>query len=184
MNLVELVRTRRTVHSYKPQKISDSIVERALELSLWAPNHKLTFPWAYFWVEGDSRQRLADLAVELKATKEPMTETKVLATRANVLNPSHMILLGQRRSNDPRRMHEDFATVACGAQLAMLYLWEQGIASKWSTGGYSGHARTFDILGIRQDEFELHGCLFIGVAAQIPPATERPPLAKFLCWAR
>lgn len=180
MDLAQLAVSRRTVHNYKADKVADAVVERALALSLWAPNHKLTFPWVFFWIGPQARAKLADLAVDLKSIKKPMSEVEKKAARENVLNPSHLILLGQRRGADEMRIHEDYATVACSVQIACLYLWEQGVASKWTTGGFSTHARAYEILGISASEILLQGGLMIGVPAVVPAATERPALAKFL----
>jgi nitroreductase len=180
MDLAQLIVSRRTVHNYKTDKIADDLVIKALELSLWAPNHKLTYPWIYTWAGAGARARLADLSAELKATKKPLSETEKRAARANVTNPSHLIMLGLGRSEDAGRQHENYATLACSVQIAMQFLWNQGIGTKWSTGGWSTHARTYEILGLSPDEVSLEGALMIGVPLIVPAATKRPPLEKFL----
>ena len=179
MNLAQLVQVRRTVHNYKPDKVPDGLVEKALELSLWAPNHKLTFPWAYFWVGTVVRSQLADLAVQLKEAKGPMSEIQRKAARENLTQPSHLIVLGVRKS-EPKRMHEDYATLACSVQIATLFLTENGVGSKWSTGGYSNHPETYKILGVSPEEVQLEGALMIGIPSLIPAVPARPSLGQFL----
>jgi nitroreductase len=180
MDLEQLALARRTVHNYKTDKVADSLVHKALQLSLWAPNHKLTFPWRYFQVGVKARGALAALAVDLKSAKKALSEVEKRAARDNVTNPSHLILLGLRRDSDSSRQHENFATLAASVQIASLYLWEHGVASKWSTGGYSVHPRTYEILGVSRDEVQLEGALMIGVPQMTPAPPERPPLEKFL----
>ncbi len=180
MDLAELTLSRRTVHNYKKAKVDDTVVERALELSLWAPNHKLTFPWQYFWIGDAARKKLADLSVELKNAKEPLNDVKKKAVIEKVTNPSHVILLGTRRSPDAVRAHEDFASLACAVQIASLYLWEKHIGSKWTTGGFSSHARAYEILGISPDDVLLEGALLVGIPLIVPAATKRPPLERFM----
>lgn len=180
MDLAQIIKSRRTVHSYKNEKVSDEIVRKALELSLWAPNHKLTFPCRYYWVGEQARARLADLSADMKAAKKALSETEKNAAREIITNPSHLIVLGLRRDPDANRMHEDYATLACGVQITSLYLWEQGISSKWTTGGFSTNSRTYEILGLSAEEVQLEGALFIGVPAQVPVPQPRPPLEKFL----
>lgn len=180
MDLAQLIVSRRTVHNYKADKIADELVIRALELSLWAPNHKLTYPWVYTWAGTRARTQLADLSAELKAAKKPLSEIERRAVRANLTNPSHLIMLGLRRSADTGRQHENYATLACSVQIAMQFLWDHGVGTKWSSGGWSTHARTYEILGLSPDEVSLEGALLIGVPLIVPAATKRPPLEKFL----
>jgi nitroreductase len=179
MDLAQITASRRTVHNYKTDKVDDSLVLRALELSLWAPNHKLTFPWSYVWVGPAARSRLADLSAELKAAKKPLSDVEKTAVRATVTNPSHLIALGIRRS-DEHRQHEDFATLAASVQIACLYLWEKGVGTKWTTGGWTRHSNTYKILGVNPEDISLEGGLMIGVPVIVPAATSRPSLDKFL----
>lgn len=180
MDFTELVRSRRTVHSYRPATVPEEWVKEALALSLWAPNHRLTFPWIYIQVGPQARTKLADLAVELKSKKSPLSEVQQKAVRDNVLNPSHLIMLGIRRHESAQQMHEDFATLACSVQIASLYLWQKNVATKWSTGGVYIHDKTYEILGIKRSEIQLQGCLIVGEALMVPAAPTRPDLNEFL----
>ena len=180
MDLAELTLSRRTVHNFKKAKVDNAVVEKALELSLWALNHKLTFPWQYFWIGDVARKKLAELSVEIKNAKEPLNDVKKKAVTEKITNPSHIILLGLRRSPDVLRAHEDYASLACAVQIASLYLWEQHIGSKWTTGGFSSHARTYEIMGISPDEVQLEGALLVGIPLIVPAATKRPPLERFM----
>lgn len=176
MDLAQIIRSRRTVHSYKPEKISDEMVKAAFELALWAPNHKLTYPCRFYSVEGKTREAIADLSVDLKAAKKNLSDAEKKATRENLLNPSHLVILGLRRDPDARRMHEDYATLACGVQIASLYLCDLGIGTKWSTGGATTHERTYEILGLSREDVQLEGALMIGVPLAVPAIPKRPPI--------
>ena len=182
MDFRELVLTRRTVHNYKRDSVPDSLVEESLRLSLWAPNHRLTFPWVYTVVGPAVRGWLADLAVELKSGKslEKLSEAKAQAVRDSVLNPSHLISLGIKRGKDEDQLHEDYATLACSVQIMSMHLWQHGVATKWSTGGFGVHAKSYAILGLDREQVALQGMLMIGHAQIMPERAERPDLATFL----
>lgn len=178
MDIRELILTRRTVHNYTTQSVDDALVEEALALSLWAPNHKLTFPWVYTWLGPETRARLGDLNAELKGKDNPV---KAKAARDNVTTPSHLISLGIKRTpGNLGREHEDYAALSAGVQNMSLFLWQKGVCTKWSTGGWSTHPRAYEIIGVNPDEVSLEGCLMIGHAQIMPPKPERPPLAQFL----
>jgi len=175
MNLQELIRGRRTVHSFRAEFVPESVVEEALSLSLWAPNHRMTCPWVYVLAGPESRGKLADLGVELKGA----TDVKAKAMRDAVLNPSHLLMLGMRKSAEPMQTHEDYATLACSVQIMSLYLWEKGVGSKWSTGGWTKHARTYEILGVDPREVQLEGALMMGYGVVGAPP-DRPGLERVL----
>lgn len=179
MDFSKLVLGRRTVHNYRAEKVSEQDVQEALSLSLWAMNHRLTFPWVYVLAGPEARALLADLAVELKGAKESLGEVKVKATREVVLNPAYLVFLGVKRSH-PKQEHEDYATLAASVQIASLSLWQKGIGSKWSTGGFTTHSRSYEILGLAPSEVQLEGALMIGMPAVVPSAPERPELDRFL----
>ena len=71
MNLSELITSRRTVHNYSSEKVSEAVVEEAMRLSLWAPNHRLTYPWAYFCAGAATRIWQADMLLALNVMKKP-----------------------------------------------------------------------------------------------------------------
>ncbi len=164
---------------YKPEKVDDQVVKDALGASLWAPNHRMTYPWRYIDVRGGAREQLADLSVELKRAVEEISDVKAKALRNNVLQPSHWIALALRRNANPAIEHEDYATLACSVQIASMYLWERGLGSKWSTGAASMHPRAYEILDLSPEEFKLEGALMIGVPMVMPKAPARPELDQF-----
>ncbi len=182
MDFRELVLTRRTVHNYHSDPVPDSLVEESMRLSLWAPNHRLTFPWVYTVVGAEARAKLADLAVELKSRRgaEKMSEARVKAVRDSVLMPSHLISLAIKRGKDENQLHEDYATLACSVQIMSMYLCQHGVASKWSTGGFGVDDKTYGILGLNPAEVSLEGVLLVGRAQVTPDRTERPDLSQFL----
>lgn len=184
MNLDELVLSRRTVHNYTKANVDWADVERALELSLWAPNHKLSFPWVYTRVGSEARGHLSALSVELKSKKGELSEVKKQAIRDSVLNPPHIISLGIRKDADEKRRHEDYGTLACSVQILSLVLWEKGIATKWTTGGAWAHTKTYEILGLNPAEVQLEGALLIGHAEHMPAAPARPALKEHLRLAK
>jgi nitroreductase len=180
VDLIRLIKERRTIQLFSAEKISDSVVNEALELSLWAPNHKNTFPWVYRIVDAAKRQKLGELGVWLKEQKGPASETTKKAVFESVTIPSHYVALGTKKSGDGKTDLENFATLACSVQIASMFLWDKGIGAKWTTSAFSMHAKTYEILGLSPEEVILRGGLFIGKAAMVPPVRQRPSLETIL----
>jgi nitroreductase len=180
MKFDELAKARRTIHQYEPEKIPDALVEKALELALWAPNHKLTFPWRFISLGPESRLKIAELGAKLKAKKKPLSLIEETALRKTHLNPSHLIVLAMKRPPEAAQAKEDYASVAMGVQNASLYLWENGIGSKWSSGALTTHERTYEIAGCDPKAEEIVGFLWIGRPERAPRPAARPPLNEVL----
>ena len=62
--IAERIRSRRTTKLFLKQEVSKQLVEDAIELARWAPNHHLTEPW-HFYLLG--KQKIA-ACVELIGT--------------------------------------------------------------------------------------------------------------------
>lgn len=178
MNLRDLIKTRRTVGAYSTRKVDDALVEEALALSLWAPNHRLTYPWAYTWLGPAARTKLGELGAAMKGGLDSVKGKMVLA---GVTGCSHLISLGVRRNEREVITHEDYATLSCSVQILSMFLWDHGVSTKWSTAGWAMGDEAYGIIGVDPKEVRLEGALMIGYDANgQPPAPERPPLSRFL----
>ena len=180
MEFPELVRSRRTVNNYAPTPVDPHLVREALALSLWAPNHKKTYPVRYVEIGPVARAGLIDLALELKSAKEPVSEIKRAALRDALLKPAVLIGLGLKRADDPTVAREDYATLGAAVQTASLELWRAGVATKWSTAKWTMSARSYALMGFNPEIVALEGVLMIGHAQFVPSAPTRPPIGDIM----
>ena len=181
MDLKAAILSRRTVHEFSDETVPRALVEEALNLALWAPNHKLTFPWMFCWIGSQTQAKLVDLAAELNAQgPKALSGIALEALRKKLLGVPRMIAVGCKKVADEFQQREDYASVACGIQNAALFLHAEGYGTKWSTGGFTRHERTYQILGMDPSEIEIVGFLFIGKGQ--PPAKKplRPELNTVL----
>lgn len=163
MSIEKTIRDRRTVHQFTGQQVPQQLVNTALELALWAPNHKMTHPWEFYDIGPVTRQKLVDLAVELKKLNTPdLTDAMEQSLRGKLASASHMILVGLKLCDNDFQLREDYATVSCGIQNMSLFLHEQGYGSKWSTGGFTRHKKTYELIGVDPEKTEIVGALLIG----------------------
>ncbi len=177
----DALRARRTVHRFTREPVPDVAIERALEAAVHAPNHRLTFPWRFVRVGRTTRERIAEIAIELKRAKAK-TEVPGLAdqARAKILAPHELIVVSIVKSNDPNIAREDYASAACAIQNLMLSLHADGVASKWSTGAVTTDPRTYAILGIEPSAQEIVAFVWVGTAEVRPEKPKRPPLDQLV----
>jgi nitroreductase len=181
MNVREAILTRRTVQKYSTEPIPEGCIERALECAIRAPNHKLSNPWRFSRVGPQTRREIVDLGVRIKRDKaeskgRELSEKKVEKIRAKLGNSPEVIVVSQVLADDPFRRKEDFAAIACAIQNLSLCLWEEGVGSKWATGGVTRHAQTYEITEIDPEREEIVGFVWVGHSSRDLFETPRQPL--------
>ncbi|WP_458353490.1 nitroreductase family protein [Peribacillus frigoritolerans] len=60
MKLEDIIKERRSIKRFKDIPVPIDTIQSLLETSTWAPNHKMTQPWRFVVVHGDSRLKLAE----------------------------------------------------------------------------------------------------------------------------
>ncbi|MFZ5813675.1 MAG: nitroreductase family protein [Bacillota bacterium] len=184
---MDLIRGRRTVHEFRPDPIPREQVEQMLEAATWAPNHKLTQPWEFYVVCGETKERLARLRGELKrrGVADPSSEQaqKVYEKAySGLATPPWAILVCQVLSpDDPVREQEDLLAVACAVQNLMLAANAMGIGTFWGSGPLVNHPETFKLLGVPEGRRAL-GLIFVGYPAREEKVPARQPAAAKTRW--
>jgi nitroreductase len=171
--LDELMRSRRTVGAFLPEPPPMALVRRAMELACWAPNHRKTEPWRFHLIGPQTRQSIIELntrlVAETKGTAEAEKKRQQWSSVPGWLAVTCVI------SGDDLQQQEDYAACCCAVQNLMLSLWNQGIGTKWSTGGVTRHPEFARLLGhsVTAPE-QMVAMLWYGYPRAIPTQTRRP----------
>jgi len=178
LNVMDVIRNRRSVNRMLDDDISRSDMDDILEAGLWAPNHRFTQPWKFHVLLGDARRDAGEvLAASVLADsglEGPDREQKAEKGRVYFLQAPVVVVVSISRSEDEVTDNEDYATGAMAAQNMMLVAWSKGIASKLRTGEFSFSKEIKDHFGI-PSENRIVGFLFLGYPADgaVPPARQR-----------
>lgn len=168
-----LIRERRTVHAFEPEPPPRALVDEALELSSWAPNHKHTNPWRWYRLGRRTIERVCGLnARTVRHSKGEEAARKKLERWLRL--PSWWVLTAPVNLDDPLRHQEDYAACCCAAQTFMLALWARGLGSKWSTGPVTRHPEFYEILGIDGDREHVVGLFWVGYPKELPDSRRDP----------
>lgn len=173
----EILRSRRTVGAFRPDPPPRAIVEQALELACWAPNHRKTEPWRFHWLGRETTAAIVELNATLVAEKKG--PDAAAAKRKQWSAVPGWLAVTCLRSSDPLLQEEDYAACCCAVQNLMLALWSQGIGTKWSTGDVTRHPEYFRLLGVNPDEQRSVGLIWYGYP-DVVPEQHRRPLADVL----
>lgn len=176
MELHDALRTRRTIHRFRPGSVSDAILERAMAAATFAPNHKLTWPFRFVVAGPEARAALVRASVRLKALKRGTPPDAALEAKvsAELLTPDRMVAVVQVLSADPGRREEDYAACACATYALLLSLHADGVGAKWGTGGTTRDAEALDALGIDPAKERVVAFVWIGVPDAVPAVPQRP----------
>ncbi len=174
MNINELIQARRTVHQFNDQKVSQETIDRAFELALWAPNHRLTYPWRFVDLGQEARSAIGQLSADLKRSKQGLSDIEAKALAMGFLRPSHLVAVVQVKNADAAIAKEDYASIAMAVQNIHLYLWSEGIGLKWTTGAVTRNEQTYRIAQVNPESEEIVGFLWVGYFDKVPPTPRRP----------
>lgn len=165
---IDTILSRRTAHTFERRPVPDDVIMRALQCAVRAPNHKLSNPWRFTRVGPQTRARITELGLELKAQKSPLSAAQAAKARAQLEDPAELIVARQILDPDPHRRREDYGACACAIQNLALALWSEGVRSKWGTGAVTTDPRTYAMLEIDPAREEIIGFLWIGYADDLP----------------
>lgn len=167
MEVLDAIRTRRTVKSYRPEPVPADVLERVLEAARWAPNHRQTEPWR-FRVLGPQAQSRLKQAAGAGADKLERAPTLVVASFVPSVLPLHA--------------SEDEQAAACAVYAVLLAARGEGLASYWRTPGILRTEEGRASVGLPEGERVL-GLLHFGEPdGDVPEAPARGPLDAFVTW--
>lgn len=170
--LSELIRSRRTVNSFRPEPVPVEILRRAIETAVWAPNHKLTEPWRFHLLGPETVARIVELnaALVLASKGEKAAEEK----RRRWSEVPGWFAMTCPRSADPIRNEEDYAACCCAVQNLALLLWSQGVGMKWSTGEVTRRTEFYERLGLSLETARVVGLFWYGFPSELPKQKRLP----------
>ena len=178
MDIKYLVKSRRTIHQFKPDSLPDeAILRAAMEQAIWAPNHYLTQPWRFYLLGAESKERTCLLNAQLVNEKQGERAAQIKLRRWREV-PGWLVLTCARE-DDEVTMRENYASCCCVAQNLMLLLWDGGIGVKWTTGAVTRTRDFYDIIRADREQEEVVGLFWYGFPAEIP-AAERKPIEQIV----
>jgi nitroreductase len=166
MNVVEALRGRRTIHTFRPEPVPETVILEALESARWAPNHRTTEPWHFYLLGPDAAARISHLNYELVLAEKGENAARAKLQRW-LAQPGWLVITCDR-SDSEIRQQEDYAACCCAAHNAMLHLWAHGVGTKWGTGRVTRTDEFCRIIGADHELELVVGLFWYGYPAAIP----------------
>lgn len=165
-NLAEVIRGRRTVNLFLQTPVPPMLVSEAIEAATWAPNHHVTEPWHFYVLGQQTIERCLDLCRDIVTAKKGPEAGAF--KRDNWSEKPGWLVVTCKKSSDELAEREDYAACSAAVQNLMLYLWQAGVGSKWTTGDITRDSRFADIVGFDEAEAFVVALIWYGYPKVTP----------------
>lgn len=140
MDAYEAITRRTSVRTFAPTPVPRAVLERLLAAAVRAPNHKLTEPWRFAVLTGESRNRYAEIRRAHRAKKfedptDPQSAKAIEKTWREHLETPAFIVVMCAVSDDPVRREEDYAATMMATQNLHTAATAEGLGTYMRTGG-------------------------------------------------
>ncbi len=172
MNIEKVIKSRRSINSFKSEIPPERIIQKAIKMASWAPNHRLTEPWRFYLLGEETRQAVAELNANIVKEKKGSEAAKEKLKKWSKV-PGWLVVT-MTNSDDQLQHQEDYAACACAIQNLSLYLWNKGIGIKWTTGDVTRDHKFYDFIWVDPDVETVVGLIWYGYPADIPNSQRKP----------
>lgn len=187
MDVLEAIRTRRSVGKVKPDPVERRLIEQLLEAAVWAPNHFLSEPWRFFVMTGDGRKVLgnayAEIALEQAGDVPPEEKERIRKQQeAKAFRAPVVIAVAAALSEESAvKRKEDLAATHAAVQNLLLAAHGLGLGAIWRTGDPLYHPKMLEAFGLEPPS-EMVALVYIGYSDMPPRASRRTSFAEKTVW--
>jgi nitroreductase len=187
MDVLEAIKTRRSVGFVSDEPVSKDLLEQILEAGTWAPSHHRTEPWRFFVLTGDGRKPLGETLAKIaeKGMDDPSTDSnkkKLEKTLEKPFRAPAIIVAAVEPSDNPKVIEEEeYGAVYASIQNMLLATHELGLGGFWRTGKPCYDPLMKELFGL-SDKGEVLGFLYIGHPTRDVPAGKRKPVDDVTKW--
>lgn len=181
-NVDRVIRTRRSIPRMKPDPVPREVIQELLDAAVWVPNHRLTEPWQFFVLDGESKRRFAEIRRDWRRRHLPDPQAPgVQAALDKVYQETTatpvIIVVTSHVSEDPELREEDAWATFGAAYAFMLAAWARGIGTYFRTGSLRDDPALREMLGLPQDR-RVIGVLYVGYPHDVPQRRRTPASEK------
>jgi nitroreductase len=184
MNLIDVLKTRRSIREFTPRTVTREEIETLLNAATSVPNHRLTQPWR-FYVLGPEARRGLGLALGARKAKKVQDPDAAEQLRQKV-GDEHaalpaIIAVAVVQDENPEIREEDYAAgmmAVLGMSLAAVSL---GLGTHIKTGGVMDDPAARRAIGVPEGQ-RVIATLNVGEPAAVPAPKPRQPADVFTTW--
>jgi nitroreductase len=184
MNLIELLKTRRSIREFTSREVTRAEIETLLDAAVSVPNHRLTQPWRFYILGAEARRGLGLALGNRKARKVADPEAAELV-RQKVANEHAalplIIAVAVVQEENPEIREEDYAAGMMAVLSMSLAAVALGLGTHIKTGAVMEDPAARAAIGVAEGQ-RVIAMLNVGEPASVPPAKVRHAAASLTTW--
>ncbi len=184
MDVLEAIRTRRSIKQFTHRPVTREEIERLLEVAAQAPNHRMTQPWRFYVLGPEARRAYGEAlgARKAKRVEDPEVARAVAEKVAEgEAGLPAMIAVAVTLDGNPEIREEDYAAAMMGVQNLLLAARAAGLGTHVRTGAVMDDPRARAAVGVPEGE-RIVAMIQLGEPAATPEAKPRRSAADVTTW--
>jgi nitroreductase len=181
MELYEAIRDRRSVRKYKEEPVPREVIERIMDMAIWAPSGMNRQNWFFLVITGEKKASLAKIIAKSYRFIEPVLQ-KVFAEKPGAIQFTKTFF--ERLGDAPvvifayytatkEKAETSVQTVAAAVQNLLLAAHAEGLGACWMTGPLHVADEINEFLAM--EDKTLVAVIPLGYPDETPPAPKRKP---------
>ncbi len=186
MDVMEAIHSRGSVKAFRSGAVKRELLQKLIDAAIRAPNHKLTEPWGFYILTGESKRRFAEVRRADRAKRfadpdAPEVQKALESAYQGATNTPVIIAVTTHVADDPVTRDEDFAATCCAIQNILLAALSFGLGTYLRTGTLLNDPDLRDLLGAPEDH-RIVGTIYLGYPEEKPKLRPRKPAAEKTHW--
>jgi nitroreductase len=177
MDTFEAIARRTSTRTFTSAPLPRHVIERLIMAAVRAPNHKLTEPWRFAVITGETRKRYAEIRRAHRGKKfdDQQSPEAVRAMektyREHVDTPAFVVVMCAV-SEDPIRREEDYGAAMMAIENLLVAAAADGIGTWLRTGGIMDHPDVKALVQVPEG-YRIVGIISLGYLLGEPEPTPR-----------
>jgi len=188
LELVEAIRSRRSIGRVKQDPVPKELIREILESAVHAPNHRITEPWRFHVFTGKGRGELARaraetarLQAEDEGEDEEMAAGRISRERKKAFRAPVVIAVISEAGRDEVETLENYAACAAAVQNMQLTAHSLGLGAMWRTGHVAYHEHMRQFFGLTEGD-HIVAYLHLGYPDMGDRPRRRKPVDEKTTW--
>ncbi len=180
MDLYEAIKGRRSVRQFKEDVVPEELIERILQIAMWAPSGMNQQNWYFVVVKGEQLRRLRQLSKQAFDKHIKGVVSLVFHGNPAILEDTRRffstlgnapVAISVYRAETPEGDLTDIQSVAAAIQNLLLAAYAEGLGACWMTGPLPLEEEINELLGVQGKR--LQALIPLGYSVSFPPAPQR-----------
>jgi nitroreductase len=172
MRVLDVIRGRRSIAKMKSDPVPHELVARLLDAAVWSPNHRVTEPWQFFVLDGDSKRQFAEIRRDFRRAQLPNPEAPEVQPALDKVyrdttDTPLIVAVTSYLAADPETREEDIWATYGAAYAFMLGAWAEGLGTYFRTGAVRDDPRFRRLLKLPDDR-RVIGIIYAGYPTEVP----------------